>query len=124
MELLVLPNNRRLAFDSGANLLEVLREHRVGISYSCMSGRCGTCRCRVIDGSVISSAAKSGDSNRIEEHYVLACQSVLTSNCAIEIIDLRRHSHSPGANHQRHGCRRRVAHSRYSPHPHSPRQAL
>jgi len=87
MELLVLPNNRRLPFDSGANLLEVLREHRVGISYSCMSGRCGTCRCRVIDGSVISSAAKSGDSNRIEEHYVLACQSVLTSNCAIEIID-------------------------------------
>ena len=60
MELLVLPNNRRLPFDSGANLLEVLREHRVGISYSCMSGRCGTCRCRVIDGSVISSAAKIG----------------------------------------------------------------
>ncbi|OPK03992.1 MULTISPECIES: 2Fe-2S iron-sulfur cluster-binding protein [Pseudomonas] len=87
MELLVQPNNRRLPFESGANLLEVLREHGVGISYSCMSGRCGTCRCRITDGSVISSAAESGDSNLVDEHYVLACQSVLTSNCAIEIVE-------------------------------------
>lgn len=87
MELLVQPANRRLFFDSGANLLEVLRENDVPVSYSCMSGRCGTCRCRVIDGDIIDSGPESGRPNLIGERHVLACQSVLTSNCAIEVLE-------------------------------------
>jgi ferredoxin-NAD(P)+ reductase (naphthalene dioxygenase ferredoxin-specific) len=39
----------------GANLLEVLREHHVPVSYSCMSGRCGTCRCKVVSGQVLDA---------------------------------------------------------------------
>ncbi|ASW04056.1 2Fe-2S iron-sulfur cluster-binding protein [Paraburkholderia aromaticivorans] len=87
MELLIQPNNRRLSFDSGANLLEVLRENGVPISYSCLSGRCGTCRCRVIDGDVADFGPETGRPNLIGEHHVLACQSVLTGNCAIEILE-------------------------------------
>lgn len=87
MELLVQPANRRLAFDSGANLLEVLREHGVPVSYSCMSGRCGTCRCRVIEGHIIDSGPEAGRPNLIGERHVLACQSVLTGSCAIEILE-------------------------------------
>ncbi|OCX93220.1 MAG: naphthalene 1,2-dioxygenase [Pseudomonas sp. K35] len=85
MNLLIQPSNRLISFSPGANLLEVLRENGVAISYSCMSGRCGTCRCRVIDGSVIDSGVESGLPNLTGEHYVLACQSVLTRNCSIEI---------------------------------------
>lgn len=87
MELLVQPTNRRLSFNSGANLLEVLRENGVPVSYSCMSGRCGTCRCRVIDGDVVDSGPEAGRPNLIGERHVLACQSVLTGNCAIEILE-------------------------------------
>lgn len=87
MELLVQPNNRRLSFNTGANLLEVLRENGVPVSYSCMSGRCGTCRCRVIDGDVVDSGPEAGRPNLIGERHVLACQSVLTGNCAIEILE-------------------------------------
>lgn len=87
MELLVQPSNRRLAFNSGANLLEVLREHGVPVSYSCMSGRCGTCRCRVIEGEIIDEGPEAGRPNLIGERHVLACQSVLTGNCAIEILE-------------------------------------
>jgi len=85
MELLVQPTNRRLSFDSGANLLDVLRENGVPVSYSCMSGRCGTCRCRVIEGEVVDSGPEAGRPNLLGERHVLACQSVLTGNCAIEI---------------------------------------
>ncbi|HCI4033144.1 MULTISPECIES: naphthalene 1,2-dioxygenase system ferredoxin--NAD(P)(+) reductase NdoR [Pseudomonas] len=85
MKLLIQPNNRLISFSPGANLLEVLRENGVAISYSCMSGRCGTCRCRVTDGSVIDSGTGSGLPHLVDEHYVLACRSVLTNNCAIEI---------------------------------------
>lgn len=87
MELLVQPANRRLAFAPGANLLEVLRGNGVPVSYSCMSGRCGTCRCRVIDGDIMDSGPEAGRPNLIGERHVLACQSVLTGSCAIEILE-------------------------------------
>ncbi len=87
MELLVQPANRRLPFTSGAKLLDVLREHEVPVSYSCMSGRCGTCRCRLIEGEVIDSGPESGRPNLLGERHVLACQSVLTGDCAIEVLE-------------------------------------
>ena len=55
MELLVQPGNLRLSFQSGRNMLEVLRENAVPVSYSCMSGRCGTCRCKLIQGHISHS---------------------------------------------------------------------
>lgn len=85
MELLVQPNNLRLKFDIGQNLLDVLRDNAVPVSYSCMSGRCGTCRCKVVDGRVLDSGPESGRPSLGDDGYVLACQSVLTENCAIEI---------------------------------------
>jgi|GEM_PF-3814678 ferredoxin-NAD(P)+ reductase (naphthalene dioxygenase ferredoxin-specific) len=39
MELVVQPDNLRLNIQSGQNLLDVLRDNAVPISYSCMSGR-------------------------------------------------------------------------------------
>lgn len=87
MELLVQPSNRRLPFNTGANLLDVLRENGVPVSYSCMSGRCGTCRCRVIEGDILDSGPEAGRPNLIGERHVLACQSVLSGNCAIEILE-------------------------------------
>ena len=46
MELVVQPGKLRLNIQSGQNLLDVLRDNDVPISNSCMSGRCGTCRCK------------------------------------------------------------------------------
>ena len=53
MDLHIHPIARTLEVRPGANLLEVLREHHVPVSYSCMSGRCGTCRCKVVSGQVL-----------------------------------------------------------------------
>lgn len=85
MELLVQPNNLRLEFNSGQNLLDVLRDNAVPVSHSCMSGRCRTCRCRIVAGDVIDSGPESGRPAKIGERFVLACQSVLTDSCTIEI---------------------------------------
>lgn len=88
MELLVQPNHLRIQIQSGQNLLEVLREHAVPISYSCMSGRCGTCRCKVIQGGVTHSGPESGRPAMAQDPHVLACQSVLTDSCTIEIPEM------------------------------------
>src|SRR5688572_11218910 len=87
MELHIRPFARTIEVRPGANLLDVLREHQVPVSYSCMAGRCGTCRCKVVEGRVLD-AGQGQDAMRPEglrESHVLACQSTLTENCTIEI---------------------------------------
>ncbi len=85
MELVVHPLDRVLQVQAGANLLETLRANDVPISYSCMAGRCGTCRCKVVSGSVIETGREAKITNPGEGDYVLACTSVLTDSCTIEI---------------------------------------
>jgi ferredoxin-NAD(P)+ reductase (naphthalene dioxygenase ferredoxin-specific) len=85
MELVVHPLDRVLQVTAGANLLDTLRANAVPISYSCMAGRCGTCRCRVVSGSLIDTGREAKITNPSEGAYVLACTSVLSENCTIEI---------------------------------------
>ncbi|MEO6291802.1 MAG: 2Fe-2S iron-sulfur cluster-binding protein [Burkholderiaceae bacterium] len=92
MELVVQPTGLRLRIESGQNLLEALKGHAVPISYSCMSGRCGTCRCKLIKGQIRHSGPETGrpqlDGDASGFEYVLACQSVLTEDCTIEIPEM------------------------------------
>lgn len=85
MELVVHPLGRALQVQAGANLLDTLRANDVPISYSCMAGRCGTCRCKLVSGSVIETGREAKITNPGEGGYVLACTSVLNESCAIEI---------------------------------------
>jgi len=89
MELVVKPFDRHIKVDSGSNLLDVLREHGLPISYSCMSGRCGTCRCRVVEGRVLNGGPETGRPLAAgKDTHVLACQAVLTDNCTIELPEV------------------------------------
>jgi len=88
MELVIEPLKRTLTVDSGMNLLDVLRANDVPVSYSCMSGRCGTCRCKVISGQVLNSGPEAGRPSAGKDDYVLACQAVLTENCTIELPEV------------------------------------
>lgn len=88
MELVIQPGGRVLSAQPGANLLETLRAEGVPISHSCMSGRCGTCRCRVVSGEVLESGReirRTSPRADADGHYVLACMSALTGPCVIEV---------------------------------------
>ncbi|MGV3570100.1 MAG: 2Fe-2S iron-sulfur cluster-binding protein [Ramlibacter sp.] len=85
MNLLVEPLGRVLTAAPGANLLDVLRENSVPVSYSCRSGRCGTCRCKVVKGHVLETGREAKVTSPHAAEHVLACMSVLTENCTIEI---------------------------------------
>ncbi|WP_027802469.1 FAD-binding oxidoreductase [Paraburkholderia dilworthii] len=88
MKVSILPLQRALDARAGDNLLDLLRANQIPVSYSCMSGRCGTCRCRVVSGSVLT--AGSGESNAPINmgESVLACQTTLVDDCAIEIPEV------------------------------------
>ncbi len=87
MDLLVQPLNRVIHVAPGANLLKVLQDAEVPMSYSCMAGRCGTCRCRVLDGEVLEGASDQQRPFDAEPGVVLACQTTLTEPCTIEIAE-------------------------------------
>lgn len=85
MDLLVQPLNRVIRVQPGANLLKALQDAQVPMSYSCMAGRCGTCRCRVLDGEVMEGSGEQQRPQEGEQGYVLACQTYVTEPCTIEI---------------------------------------
>ncbi len=88
MEVSVLPLQRTLDIRSGENLLEALRHHEVPISYSCMAGRCGTCRCRIVSGNVLVTGAAETNRPAADGQSVLACQTTLVEDCVIEIPEV------------------------------------
>ncbi|WP_321967839.1 2Fe-2S iron-sulfur cluster-binding protein [Burkholderia cepacia] len=85
MEVAILPMQRTLQVQAGANLLETLRANAVPISYSCMAGRCGTCRCKLIAGKVIENGPEQSVSPTTAGQSVLACQTTIVGSCTIEI---------------------------------------
>ena len=87
MEILVNPINKRIDAKQDGTLLDALLEHQVPVSYSCLSGRCGTCRCKVIEGDVSGPAAAEGRL-AANGHYVLACQARVDSDCVIEVPEV------------------------------------
>jgi len=85
MEVLIQPLHKVLDVEPGANLLDALRHAQVPMSYSCMAGRCGTCRCRVLQGDVLDAGREQQMPLEGRDSYVLACQTFLTEPCTIEI---------------------------------------
>jgi ferredoxin-NAD(P)+ reductase (naphthalene dioxygenase ferredoxin-specific) len=85
MEILVQPLNRVIRVQPGANLLKALQDAQVPMSYSCMAGRCGTCRCRVLDGDVMEGSGEQQRPLDGGQGFVLACQTYVTEPCTIEI---------------------------------------
>jgi naphthalene 1,2-dioxygenase ferredoxin reductase component len=85
MEVLIQPLRKVIDVEPGVNLLEALRNAQIPMSYSCMAGRCGTCRCRVVEGEVLDSGRAEQRPLDGQESYVLACQTFVTEPCTIEI---------------------------------------
>lgn len=87
MEIHVRPLRRTLHVAAGVNLLDALRANDVPVSYSCMAGRCGTCRCKVVAGEVLESGREAQRPLGAEDGYVLACQTFVTEPCTVEIAE-------------------------------------
>jgi naphthalene 1,2-dioxygenase ferredoxin reductase component len=85
MEVLVQPLNRVIRVEPGVSLLAALQAAQVPISHSCMAGRCGTCRCKVLEGEVLDGQGEQQRPLDGLHAHVLACRSYVTSPCTIEI---------------------------------------
>ncbi len=57
----------------GQTLLEAAEEHGVGIPSSCRQGRCGTCKTKLLEGSVSMDAEAGLDPDSKAQGFVLTC---------------------------------------------------
>jgi ferredoxin-NADP reductase len=61
------------AVRSGQTLLEAAEEHGIGIPSSCRQGQCGTCKIKLLAGSVRMDAEEGLDAESRAQRFVLTC---------------------------------------------------
>ena len=57
------------------SVLDAALKHGIDMRYSCKSGVCSTCRCKVVDGKVDMDANYALEDYEIARGFVLSCQS-------------------------------------------------
>ena len=70
--------------NNGKMITQQLMDAGHDAPFSCSSGACATCMCKVIQGNVEMEACYALDDEEVEDGFVLACQSKMTSD-ALEI---------------------------------------
>ena len=81
------PTSVKIHSNEGEILLDVLLQNGIKHPYSCRSGACGTCRCKLLKGK-ISMIEYSQSALRDEERnqgFILACRTKPQSDLVIEL---------------------------------------
>lgn len=68
-------------------VLEAALRVRSDLPFACKGGVCGTCRARVVEGTVVMDANWALEPDEIERGYVLTCQSHPTSDRVVVDFD-------------------------------------
>lgn len=70
-------------------ILEAATQEKITIPYSCKTGRCSTCKCKVISGETKALIAELGltESEKVEG-WILSCARTATSDVVLEAEDL------------------------------------
>ena len=66
-------SGKTCAIRSGQTLLEAAEEQGIGIPSSCRQGQCGTCKTKLLEGTVRMDAEDGLDSDSRAQGFVLTC---------------------------------------------------
>ncbi len=79
---------RRLTVAPGEILLTALLSRGVRFAYSCQSGSCGACKCRLVAGEVGMLAHSDGALSPAESQQgiILACRSRVQGDLTIRLL--------------------------------------
>ena len=69
----------------GQSLLDAMEKGQLPIIGACRSGVCGSCKCKVTSGNVISTSEATLTPEQIKDGYVLACSSTATGDLSVEL---------------------------------------
>ena len=70
-------------------ILNAAEKSGINLAYSCRTGRCSTCKCKIINGDTIPIFDESGLSQEEKDNgWILSCARTAIDNVEIEIDDL------------------------------------
>lgn len=69
------------------SVLDATRKLRGEVPYACKNGVCGTCRCKLVEGTVEMVQNFALEADEVANGYVLACQSYPTSDNIVVDFD-------------------------------------
>lgn len=87
-------NDGQAKFDTSGNkpLLDAALENGINLPHGCRAGGCGACKCKLVSGEInaLSDMSYTLSTAELDQGYILACQSVPTSDVIIESDGLAR----------------------------------
>lgn len=89
MPTISLSNGAKFEASAGSSILNAAANSKITLPYSCKTGRCSTCKCRVIDGSTRPLFDEIG----LPEHekaggWILSCVRTAETDVLLEVDDL------------------------------------
>ncbi|NDZ17403.1 oxidoreductase FAD-binding subunit [Variovorax sp. WS11] len=82
------PSGARLSCAAGQTVLAAALAAGIDLPYECASGSCGSCRVRLVEGSVSplwAGAPGLSERDRRKGDRILCCQSIVHDDCAIQV---------------------------------------
>lgn len=74
-------------------ILSGAQKENIAIDYSCKTGRCESCKAKVVKGTSTANTAEIGLSKEdLEKGYILTCVRIPTSDLTLDIEDLSEYS--------------------------------
>jgi CDP-4-dehydro-6-deoxyglucose reductase len=89
VHLVQLVGGKRFTATIGEPLLEAAARGGVNLPYSCKTGRCSTCKCKVLSGETHALHAETGLTEQEQsEGWVLSCARSAKTDVVLEVDDL------------------------------------
>ena len=92
MQLTLRPQNRTLRLEPGRPVLESALAAHVNLPHSCKGGSCGSCRARLVSGTIHYPRGRplGISAEEAADGYVLLCQAIADTELVVEARELRR----------------------------------
>ncbi|WP_082150985.1 2Fe-2S iron-sulfur cluster-binding protein [Chromobacterium sp. LK1] len=89
MTIVKLADGRQFQVERNISLLDAATTSGVRLPYSCRTGRCSTCKAKVLSGSTTPLFEETGlTSEELEEGWILTCVRSAQSDIELEVDDL------------------------------------
>lgn len=89
MPLVKLSNGRKFTATTGASLVDAALSAGITLPHSCKTGRCSTCKCKVLQGETTTLQTETGltDAEKVEG-WILSCVRFAQTDVTLEVEDL------------------------------------
>jgi CDP-4-dehydro-6-deoxyglucose reductase len=89
MPLITLDSGKKFESPSSLSLLAAAAKVGIALPYSCKTGRCSTCKCKVISGQSVATVDELGlTSEEKAQGFILSCVRSAQTDMLIEVEDL------------------------------------